>query len=186
VHIAISRGLARYLSETEGFREESFEIVHYGITPNGEPEPYTDTVPRLLCVGRLIPIKGHICPHPGLRGREARGARADAGRGRPRSARAPRCVRWSGSSGSPESHDPIGEAHDRGRADAEPGGELVDRRERNELRILDDRLGDALLRVRELVVPPAEVRDHVLVGRAGDDRLGLDAHVGILSEPWWL
>jgi glycosyltransferase involved in cell wall biosynthesis len=60
VHIAISRGLARYLSETEGFREESFEIVHYGITPNGETEPYGDTVPRLLCVGRLIPIKGHI------------------------------------------------------------------------------------------------------------------------------
>src|SRR6266508_790350 len=60
VHIAISRGLARYLAETEGFREESFEIVHYGITPNGEPEPYADTVPRLLCVGRLIPIKGHI------------------------------------------------------------------------------------------------------------------------------
>ena len=60
MHIAISRGLARYLAETEGFHEESFEIVHYGITPNGEPEPYTDTVPRLLCVGRLIPIKGHI------------------------------------------------------------------------------------------------------------------------------
>jgi glycosyltransferase involved in cell wall biosynthesis len=60
VHIAISRGLARYLSETEGFDEESFEIVHYGITPNGEPEPYRDSVPRLLCVGRLIPIKGHI------------------------------------------------------------------------------------------------------------------------------
>ncbi len=60
VHIAISRGLARYLAQTEGFREESFEIVHYGITPNGEPEPYSDSVPRLLCVGRLIPIKGHI------------------------------------------------------------------------------------------------------------------------------
>ncbi len=60
VHIAISRGLARYLSETEGFGEETFEIVHYGITPNGEPEPYAGTVPRLLCVGRLIPIKGHI------------------------------------------------------------------------------------------------------------------------------
>src|SRR6266540_2652858 len=60
VHIAISRGLARYLAQTEGFREESFEIVHYGITPNGEPDPYKDTVPRLLCVGRLIPIKGHI------------------------------------------------------------------------------------------------------------------------------
>jgi glycosyltransferase involved in cell wall biosynthesis len=60
VHIAISRGLARYLAQTEGFGEESFEIVHYGITPNGEPKPYADGVPRLLCVGRLIPIKGHI------------------------------------------------------------------------------------------------------------------------------
>jgi glycosyltransferase involved in cell wall biosynthesis len=60
VHIAISRGLARYLAETEGFEERSFEIVHYGITPNGEPKPYTGGSPRLLCVGRLIPIKGHI------------------------------------------------------------------------------------------------------------------------------
>jgi glycosyltransferase involved in cell wall biosynthesis len=60
MHIAISRGLARYLAQTEGFHEESFEIVHYGITPNGEPEPYSGNVPRLLCVGRLIPIKGHI------------------------------------------------------------------------------------------------------------------------------
>ena len=60
VHIAISRGLARYLEDVEGFDDESFEIVHYGIDPNGEPAPYTDTVPRLLCVGRLIPIKGHI------------------------------------------------------------------------------------------------------------------------------
>src|SRR5438128_2152113 len=60
VHIAISRGLARYLEEVEGFDDESFEIVHYGIDPNGEPTPYTDTVPRILCVGRLIPIKGHI------------------------------------------------------------------------------------------------------------------------------
>jgi glycosyltransferase involved in cell wall biosynthesis len=60
VHIAISRGLARYLEDVEGFDDESFEIVHYGIDPDGEPEPYTDTVPRLLCVGRLIPIKGHL------------------------------------------------------------------------------------------------------------------------------
>ena len=60
VHIAISRGLARYLEDVEGFDDESFEIVHYGIDPNGEPKPYADTVPRLLCVGRLIPIKGHI------------------------------------------------------------------------------------------------------------------------------
>ena len=60
VHIAISRGLARYLEEVEGFDGESFEIVHYGIDPDGAPAPYADAVPRLLCVGRLIPIKGHI------------------------------------------------------------------------------------------------------------------------------
>jgi glycosyltransferase involved in cell wall biosynthesis len=60
VHIAISRGLARYLEDVEGFDDESFEIVHYGIDPDGEPKPYADTVPRLLCVGRLIPIKGHL------------------------------------------------------------------------------------------------------------------------------
>jgi glycosyltransferase involved in cell wall biosynthesis len=59
-HIAISRGLARYLEETEGFDGESFEIVHYGIEPRAEATPYRDGVPRLLCVGRLIPIKGHI------------------------------------------------------------------------------------------------------------------------------
>jgi glycosyltransferase involved in cell wall biosynthesis len=60
VEIAISRGLARYLEEVEGFDGESFEIVHYGIEPNGEPAPYDGGAPRLLCVGRLIPIKGHI------------------------------------------------------------------------------------------------------------------------------
>ena len=60
VHIAISRGLARYLSDTEGFDEDGFEIVHYGIAPRGEPPAYSSGAPRLLCVGRLIPIKGHI------------------------------------------------------------------------------------------------------------------------------
>jgi glycosyltransferase involved in cell wall biosynthesis len=60
VHIAISRGLARYLADVEGFDRESFEIVHYGIEPNGEPKPYLDESPHLLCVGRLIPIKGHV------------------------------------------------------------------------------------------------------------------------------
>jgi glycosyltransferase involved in cell wall biosynthesis len=59
-HIAISRGLARYLEEVEGFDGGSFEIVHYGIEPDGEPLPYVGAEPRLLCVGRLIPIKGHI------------------------------------------------------------------------------------------------------------------------------
>ena len=60
VHIAISRGLAQYLEQAEGFDAEDFEIVHYGIAPRGEPSPYAESSPRLLCVGRLIPIKGHI------------------------------------------------------------------------------------------------------------------------------
>ncbi|MER3409108.1 MAG: hypothetical protein C4306_03175 [Thermoleophilia bacterium] len=60
VHVAISRGLARYLAETEGFAEGGFEIVHYGIQPGQEPPVYAGREPRLLCVGRLIPIKGHI------------------------------------------------------------------------------------------------------------------------------
>ena len=59
-HIAISRGLARYLENVEGFDGESFEIVHYGIEPNGVPRRFAAAEPRLLCVGRLIPIKGHI------------------------------------------------------------------------------------------------------------------------------
>ncbi len=60
VHIAISRGLARYLAETEGFDEQVFEVVHYGIEARDGVEPYAGTEPRLLCVGRLIPIKGHL------------------------------------------------------------------------------------------------------------------------------
>ncbi len=59
LHIAISAGLARYLAETEGFAEESFEVVHYGIVPGPEPVPYEGDVPRLAVVGRLVPIKGH-------------------------------------------------------------------------------------------------------------------------------
>jgi glycosyltransferase involved in cell wall biosynthesis len=59
-HIAISRGLARYLEEVEGFDGASFQVVHYGIDPDGEPRAFAGDVPRLLCVGRLIPIKGHI------------------------------------------------------------------------------------------------------------------------------
>ena len=60
VHIAISRGLARYLEDVEGFDGESFEIVHYGIDPHDEPTAYAEAVPKLLCVGRLIPIKGQV------------------------------------------------------------------------------------------------------------------------------
>jgi glycosyltransferase involved in cell wall biosynthesis len=59
VNIAISRGLARYLSDVEGFDERTFHIVHYGIAAGPEPPPYP-AEPRLLCVGRLIPIKGHV------------------------------------------------------------------------------------------------------------------------------
>lgn len=58
-HVAISRGLARYLAAEEGFAEDAFTVIHYGIGPGPEPEPYTGAAPRLLCVGRLIPIKGH-------------------------------------------------------------------------------------------------------------------------------
>jgi len=60
VHIAISRGLAHYLAETEGFDETAFRIVHYGIASNGPAKGYTGSKPRLLCIGRLIPIKGHL------------------------------------------------------------------------------------------------------------------------------
>lgn len=60
VHIAISQGLAHYLAETEGFDEERFEIVHYGIAARDSVRPYEGAEPRLLCVGRLIPIKGHL------------------------------------------------------------------------------------------------------------------------------
>jgi glycosyltransferase involved in cell wall biosynthesis len=58
VHIAISAGLARYLAETEGFDATEFDIVHYGIQAGDEPAP-PPAEPRLLCVGRLVPIKGH-------------------------------------------------------------------------------------------------------------------------------
>jgi glycosyltransferase involved in cell wall biosynthesis len=60
VHIAISQGLAQYLAEAEGFDEEDFEIVHYGISDAGEATSYEGSDPRLLCIGRLIPIKGHL------------------------------------------------------------------------------------------------------------------------------
>jgi glycosyltransferase involved in cell wall biosynthesis len=59
VQIAISHGLARYLAESEGFDEERFAIVHYGIAAQDGVAAYAGTEPRLLCIGRLIPIKGH-------------------------------------------------------------------------------------------------------------------------------
>ena len=60
VHIAISQGLARYLAEVEGFDEREFEIVHYGIAGGDGVAPYAGSEPRLLCIGRLIPVKGHL------------------------------------------------------------------------------------------------------------------------------
>ncbi len=60
VHIAISQGLARYLAEMEGFDEDGFEIVHYGIAARNSVRPFAGSEPRLLCVGRLIPVKGHL------------------------------------------------------------------------------------------------------------------------------
>lgn len=55
--IAISSGLAQYLEQTEGFAPGTFTVVHYGIEPGSEPPPPPEQ-PRLLAVGRLIPIKG--------------------------------------------------------------------------------------------------------------------------------
>ena len=60
VHVAISQGLARYLAEVEGFDEQEFEIVHYGIEGRDSVRPYAGSEPRLLCIGRLIPVKGHL------------------------------------------------------------------------------------------------------------------------------
>jgi glycosyltransferase involved in cell wall biosynthesis len=60
VHVAISQGLARYLAETEGFQEEEFRIVHYGLAAREGATPYGGRETRLLCIGRLIPIKGHL------------------------------------------------------------------------------------------------------------------------------
>lgn len=57
VHVAISQGLARYLAEREGFREDAFAVVRYGIEAGPEPSP-PEPGPRLAVVGRLIPIKG--------------------------------------------------------------------------------------------------------------------------------
>jgi glycosyltransferase involved in cell wall biosynthesis len=55
--IAISEGLARYLSETQGYAGGAFTVVHYGIDAGAKPPP-PPTAPRLVAVGRLIPIKG--------------------------------------------------------------------------------------------------------------------------------
>jgi glycosyltransferase involved in cell wall biosynthesis len=55
--IAISNGLADYLAATEGFDRDAFTVVHYGIERGPEPPP-PPAEPKLVAVGRLIPIKG--------------------------------------------------------------------------------------------------------------------------------
>lgn len=55
--IAISDGLARYLEATEGFAPGTFTVIHYGIALGAEPPP-PPPAPRLVAIGRLIPIKG--------------------------------------------------------------------------------------------------------------------------------
>jgi glycosyltransferase involved in cell wall biosynthesis len=55
--IAISSGLADYLAATERFPRDDFTVVHYGIQPGSEP-PRPPDAPRLVAIGRMIPIKG--------------------------------------------------------------------------------------------------------------------------------
>jgi glycosyltransferase involved in cell wall biosynthesis len=58
VHVAVSHGLAHYLAQAEGFDESAFEIVPYGVRLAAPAGPYLGP-PRVLAIGRLIPIKGH-------------------------------------------------------------------------------------------------------------------------------
>jgi glycosyltransferase involved in cell wall biosynthesis len=84
VQVAISQGLAHYLAETEGFEEEDFRIVHYGLAARDGAAPYEGSDGRLLCVGRLIPIKGHLVLLRALALARSRGAEVTldvAGRG---------------------------------------------------------------------------------------------------------
>jgi glycosyltransferase involved in cell wall biosynthesis len=55
--IAISAGLAAYLTETQGYPAGTFTVVHYGIDAGPEPSPPPAST-RLVAVGRLIRIKG--------------------------------------------------------------------------------------------------------------------------------
>ena len=66
--------------------------------------------------------------------------------------------------------DSVGEPDHGRRADAEPRRQLVNSRESHELRILDDRLRDPLLRQGELVISAPELGDDIL----SDHRPALD------------
>ena len=74
--LARARALPRRRSRAS--TRPSFEIVHYGIVPGREPKPYAGDEPRVLCIGRLIPIKGHVV----LLRAFGRGARRGPGRSR--------------------------------------------------------------------------------------------------------
>ncbi len=88
VHIAISRGLAQYLAETEGFDADDFEIVHYGIAPRGDPPPYAGVDAPSPLRRPADPDQGPHRPAAGLRRGAKGGARPDTGHRRSRAARA--------------------------------------------------------------------------------------------------
>ena len=58
VHIAISRGLARYLADGEGSTRRTSRSCTTASSPARIPRRPGE--PRFLCIGRLIPIKGHV------------------------------------------------------------------------------------------------------------------------------
>ena len=93
-------GLARYLAETEGFAESSFEVVHYGIVRPGPSPAVHRRRLALPLIGRLIPIKGHdtLLRAIAIAARELPEPRAgDRRRGAARAARSRRSRASSGS-----------------------------------------------------------------------------------------
>ena len=86
VHIAISKGLARYLAEREGFDVARFEIVHYGIEP-GPPPPHAARGAAACDRRQAHPDQGARHAPPGAGGGARRPTRASRSRspGRARS-----------------------------------------------------------------------------------------------------
>ncbi len=67
----------------------------------------------------------------------------------------------------PVQPEPIGEADDGRWADTETRRHLVHGREGEELRVLDNRLGDPLLGLGQVVIALAKIGDDVVVGHRG-------------------